>query len=93
MTRSAIKNMHLPLPESVYARLRAEALRTRRPATSLVREAVDQWLADLQRRQVHEAIVDYAREAGGTTDDLDPELEAAGIHHLLATEETGGQDR
>ena len=33
MTRVAMKNMHLPLPESVYDRLRVEAQRTGRPAT------------------------------------------------------------
>jgi len=85
MARNPMKNLHLPLPESVYSQLQAEARRTGRPFTALVREAVDQWLADLQRRRVHEAILRYAREAGGTADDLDSELEAAGVEHLLDT--------
>jgi hypothetical protein len=40
-----------------------------------------------------EALADYARRAGGPADDLDPELEAAGIDHLLATEDHGVQER
>src|SRR5438105_3468654 len=92
-TRATMKNMRLPLPESVYARLRAEARRTRRPATELAREAIDQWLAELQRRQVREAILNYTSDADGTTDDLDPELEAAGIDQLLATDAYGGHAR
>jgi hypothetical protein len=88
-----MKNMHLLLPEPVYARLRAEARRSRRPATDLAREAIDQWLADLQRSQMHEAVLTYADEVAGTTDDLDPEIEAAGIDHLLGTDDRGGRAR
>lgn len=87
-----MKNMHLPLPEPVYARLRAEARRAGRPATALVREAVDQWLADIHRRRLHEAILSYAGAAGGTTDDLGPELEALGIDHLLAMDIDEGEE-
>lgn len=80
-----MKNFHLPLPELTYAQLRAEAERTDVPATSLAREAIDQWLRQQLRAARHAAISAYAEEMAGTNDDLDPALEAAGIEHLLKT--------
>jgi hypothetical protein len=80
-----MKNFHLPLPELTYAQLRAEAERTEVPATSLAREAIDQWLRQQLRAARHAAISAYAEEMAGTNDDLDPVLEAAGIEHLLKT--------
>jgi hypothetical protein len=35
----------------------------------------------------HESIAAYAAEYGGSTADLDPELEAAALEHLRETEE------
>ena len=35
------------------------------------------------RKERHDAISAYAEEFGGTSVDLDPELEAAGIEHLV----------
>ena len=80
-----MKNFHLPLPDQTYLELRAEAERTQVPATSLAREAIDLWLREKARKARHDAIAAYAEEMGGTTLDLDPELEAAGIDHLLKT--------
>lgn len=37
------------------------------------------------RKTRHEAIVAYAEEVAGTNLDLDPDLESAGIEHLLKT--------
>jgi len=37
------------------------------------------------RRARHAAIAAYAAEAAGTELDLDPDLESAGIEHLLQT--------
>jgi predicted transcriptional regulator len=86
MTTSASRNLHVPLPESLYRRLRLEAERTRRPATELAREAIDRWLVERQRAAVHDAIAVYAAARAGTTDDLDPMLEAAAIEHLAERE-------
>jgi hypothetical protein len=83
MSTSAARNLHVPLPEALYLRLRAEAERSHRPATELAREAIDRWLSDRQRAAVHEAIAAYAAECAGTTADLDPVLEAAAVEHLL----------
>ena len=77
-----MKNFHLPLPEPTYSLLRAEAQRTRRPATTLARQAIDAWLRDQARKTTHDAIVAYAAEVAGTDLDLDRELESAGIEHL-----------
>jgi hypothetical protein len=89
MTASASRNLHVPLPESLYRRLRVEADRTRRPATELAREAIDRWLADRQRAAVHDAIASYAAACAGTTADLDPALEEAAVEHLLENEPSG----
>jgi hypothetical protein len=78
-----MKNFHLPLPEHTYSHLRAEAERAHMPATSLAREAIDWWLQLQLRKARHEAIAAYAEEMAGTDLDLDPDLESAGIEHLV----------
>lgn len=78
-----MKNFHLPLPEQTYNQLRAEAERARVPATTLAREAIDSWLSYQARKVRHEAIVAYAAAMAGTDLDLDPDLESAGIEHLV----------
>ena len=77
-----MKNFHLPLPEETYSQLRAEAVRSRVPATSLAREAIDTWLRQQQRKARHEAITAFAVGMAGSRLDLDPQLESAGIEHL-----------
>lgn len=80
-----MKNFHLPLPEQTYARLRAEAERTQVPATTLAREAVDEWLRHQSRKARRDAIAAYATEMAGTYLDLDTDLELAGVEHLVKT--------
>lgn len=80
-----MRNFHLPLPEQIYTLLRAEAERTRVPATTLAREAIDSWLKDQARKARHDAIAAYAAEVAGTELDLDRDLESAGIDHLRKT--------
>jgi hypothetical protein len=80
-----MRNFHLPLPEATYTRLRAEAERAHVPATALAREAVDWWLRQQFKRTRHEAIAAYSAEMAGTPLDLDPDLESAGIDHLMKT--------
>lgn len=87
MPRATLKNLHVPLPEQLYQRLRTEADRMRRPATELAREAIDRWLAEQKRQFLHDATQTYARETAGTTDDLDGELEASVVEHLNAADE------
>ena len=83
-----MKNFHLPLPEETYNHLRAEAERALVPATALAREAIDCWLRQQRRKERHDQIAAYAAEMAGTQFDLDPDLEAAGIEHLVKTVKT-----
>lgn len=83
MPKTEMKNLHVPLPQPLYRRLRAEAKRANRPATVLVREAIDFWLAEQYRASVHDEIACYARNVAGTSDDLDPDLEAASVEQLV----------
>ncbi len=83
-----MKNFHLPLPERTYTALRVEAERARMPATALAREAIDWWLRQQLRKARHDRIVAYATEMAGTDLDFDPDLEAAGIEHLVKTVRT-----
>jgi hypothetical protein len=78
-----MKNFHLPLPEQTYALLRAEAERSRVPATTLAREAIDSWLHEQGRKARRDAIATYAEAMAGTEVDLDRRLEAAGLEQLI----------
>ena len=40
----------------------------------------------LDRKAIDQALTEYALQHGGTDVDLDPNLEAAGIEHLLETD-------
>jgi hypothetical protein len=53
------------------------------PATALAREAIDCWLGEQLRKARHDQIAAYAVEMAGTEFDLDPDLEAAGVEHLV----------
>jgi hypothetical protein len=66
-----------------------EAERARVPTTTLAREAIDQWLRLQRKRARHSAIAAYSAEVAGTKFDLDPELETAGIDHLIDVEGAG----
>ena len=79
----AMKNFHVPLPDPIYQRLRAEAERTEVPATSLAREAIDEWLRQQRRKSQRDAIAAYAAEMAGTALDLDADLESAAVEHLI----------
>ena len=82
--RRHARNLHVPLSDATYVLLRAEAERSKQPATTLAREAIDRWLADeRQRAAVHDAVSAYAQATAGTADDLEPKLEEAAVEHLL----------
>ncbi len=77
-TRS-VRNFHLPLPESLYRRLRDAATKADQPATTVARYAIESWLRQQRKAMVREAIAAYAAEVAGTPDDLDTDLEAAAL--------------
>ena len=80
-------NFHVPLPTDVYDRLKSEAERQHKPATQLVKQAVEYWLGEQERLALHEEIALYAAETAGTCDDLDEPLEAAAVDYLNDSED------
>jgi hypothetical protein len=78
----ATKNLHVPLPEAFYDELRAAAREAEQPATrfaqSLMRSGLEEWRRMRRRQQ----IAVYAQQVAGSPEDLDPELERAGIRVL-----------
>jgi predicted DNA-binding protein len=82
MKTTTVRNFHIPLPEQVYNRLRELAQRQHRPATQLARQAVEYWLEEQERLTLHEEIAAYAARQAGSADDLDEELETAGLELL-----------
>ena len=81
------RNFHLPLPERLYIRLKSEAERARKPATTVARQALEDWLTRKERDALSDAITAYATEMAGTEADLDPVLETAAIDCLLSETE------
>ena len=79
----AMRNFHLPLSEEIYSDLRTQAEQLKRPATSIAREVIEDWLRHSRKLLRHQAIAEFASEYGGTSLDLDPELEAAGVEFML----------
>jgi plasmid stability protein len=80
-------NLHVPLPEDLHAQLRAESDRTGQPATELAREGIRMLLVQRERQALNQEIAAYAAAVAGTEQDLDTELEAAAVDHLLDDEE------
>jgi predicted transcriptional regulator len=80
-----MKNFRVPLPDETYQHLRNAAKHSNIPATALAREAIEVWLRQQFRQARHDAIAAFAAENAGAALDLDPELEAAGVEHLLQT--------
>ena len=81
---STMRTIHLPLPEHLHEALRAEATVEHRPATQILRQALEDWLARRRKERLTAEIQAFAGAAAGTALDLDSNLEAAGIAHLLA---------
>ena len=82
MRESQNRNFHVPLPEELYQIIRLEADRRRLPATVLVREVVEEWVERLRSEVLHAEIANYAGEHAGGSEDIDLQLEAAGIESL-----------
>jgi predicted DNA-binding protein len=86
MKTAVAHNFHVPLPSGVYSRLRSEAERQHKPATQLVKQAVEYWLEEQEKLALHEEIARYATEIAGTRDDLDEQFEDVGVEHLNNSE-------
>ena len=81
-----MKNFHIPLPDGTWSDLKAEAERSRLPATSVAREAIRWWLRVRKKASRNAAIAAYAAKLAGTEVDLDADLEAATIELLMESE-------
>jgi predicted transcriptional regulator len=81
-----MKNFHLPLPDEVYESLKAEAERSRTPATSMARQAIQAWLTARKKAARTRGIRAYAAKTAGTEFDLDRSLERATLEVLLEGE-------
>lgn len=86
MRTEPIHNFHVPLSDDLYNKLCAEAERSKQSATQLVQQAIDFWLQQRQKATLHEEIAAYAAKYAGTDADLDEELEATSVEHLLTEE-------
>lgn len=75
--KEARKNFHVPLPEVLYDRLRELSSQRGRPATSMVREAIEQWVVRAERMRISDEIAAYAAAEAGGEHDLDPDFEQA----------------
>jgi hypothetical protein len=80
---SATKNFHLPLPEALYDELRAAAREVDQPATRFAQELMRAGLHEWRRARRRQQIVAYAHQVADSSEDLEPELEAAGIDSLI----------
>lgn len=83
---TVMRTFHLPLPPALYEELRAEADSADRPATEIVREALERWLTQRRRERLAEEIRAYATAEAGGDADLDPALERASLELLVAPE-------
>ena len=88
MKNSTLRNFHVPLPNDLYGELREEADRSGRPATALARDAIKFWLRLVRKAALHDSIAAYAVQHAETEVDLDPELEAASIEHILSEKDS-----
>ncbi len=77
--KEAVRNFHVPLPESIYHELKAESEQSQRSANALAREAIEQWLEARRRDRLDQAIREYVDAMAGSGADLDPDLEAASL--------------
>jgi len=82
MPSAPLRNFHLPLTGETYDRLKEEAARESRPATTVAREAIEAWLRERRRQSVREEIAVYAASAASSAADLDAGLEKAAVEHL-----------
>lgn len=83
MTAATKRNFHLPLPDDLYDRLRAEAQRRNTPATTVARQAIGYYLEQQERMVLREQIAEYASACAETPVDLDDALESAAVEQLL----------
>ncbi|MDZ7801792.1 MAG: hypothetical protein U5K81_13525 [Trueperaceae bacterium] len=83
MPATSKKNLHVPLPPELHSALKEQSNRLRTPATTLAREAIEEWIRLRKREQVAQELRAYADEMAGTDADVDPAWEDAGVDSWL----------
>jgi hypothetical protein len=81
-----MKHIHLPLSEPLHAELMRAAQSSGKTATQVARRALEIFLAQQKQAALNAELDAYIARHAGTSLDLDRELEAAGVEHLLNTE-------
>ena len=81
-----MKHLHVPLSESLHAALMDVAKASGESATALARRAIEDALWERRKQAIREELAAYARAVAGTLDDLDPDLEEAGLEVWRATQ-------
>jgi hypothetical protein len=79
-----MRTFNLSLPDDLHEALRREATADHRPATELACDALTGCLQARQRERVAKEIQRFALDFSGKELDFDPDLEQAGVAHLLA---------
>lgn len=74
-----LHELHLALPTATYDALTAYAKQRHQPETQLACTAIEDWLKQQTVNPLHQDIAAYAAACAGTTNDLDEDLEAAGL--------------
>ncbi|MBI3535907.1 MAG: hypothetical protein HY072_10535 [Deltaproteobacteria bacterium] len=80
------KNFHIPLHENIYLELRQVAEVLKKPATQIVRDVIGSWLKERKKAAIRQKLIEYVNANAGSRHDFDPELEAAGIEHIIKQE-------
>lgn len=76
---ATMKNLHIPLPISWYEKLKEASISTEVSATELVRRAIIDFLKEQEKKSISEEISTFALECGGSSFDVDQELQNAGL--------------
>jgi plasmid stability protein len=81
------------LPSELFQALKTEAATQGISATVIAREALAAWLNEQKRQRIAQELRAYALEVVGTSDDLDPAWEQAGLENLAQNLEPWPQDQ
>ena len=78
-----MKRIMLTFPDEVHGEIERAAQCERKAAPELIVDVVANWLAQRAAPDPEPQLTEYVQLVAGTSDDLDSDLEAAGIESLL----------
>jgi predicted DNA-binding protein len=71
----------------LYDRVRDISRESGRPATTMVREAIEEWVVRTEKMRIRDEIAAYAAAEAGGEHDLDPDLEQASAEEFEKEQE------